>query len=94
VVGRAPGGRRPRPAGAHFAAAAAAILPVDTCGAGDSYIAAFIAAHVEGATIPAALAAGTRSATQTCLHLGGFRQRTAPIPAWLAEQCARQIADR
>jgi fructoselysine 6-kinase len=94
VVMRGPEGSLALHAGVHVEAAAAAIQPVDTCGAGDSYIAAFIAAHVEGATIPAALAAGTRSATQTCLHLGGFRQRTAPIPAWLAEQCARQIADR
>lgn len=78
--------------GERFEAAAQEIEPVDTCGAGDSFIAAFVAAHRGGAPIPAALAAGTRSATRTCLHLGGFPQRTEPIPAWLAAQYAGEIA--
>lgn len=75
-----------------FETTAQDIEPVDTCGAGDSFIAAFVTAHIDGAPIPDALAAGTRAATRTCLHLGGFPQRTEPIPAWLAAQYADAIA--
>lgn len=68
------------------------IVPVDTCGAGDSFIAAFTAAHLDGAAIPHSLAAGTRAATQTCLHLGGFPQDPQPIPAWLTRRYADIIS--
>jgi fructoselysine 6-kinase len=53
------------------------IVAVDTTGAGDSYIAAFLHGWLSGATPQAA---GTRAAAHaalTCMHEGGFRQAPA-----------------
>ncbi|MCB1499944.1 MAG: fructoselysine 6-kinase [Bauldia sp.] len=47
---------------------------VDTLGAGDTFIAAFIAARFAGAGLVEALAAGRSAAAETCGHLGGFPQ--------------------
>ncbi|MDS0244862.1 PfkB family carbohydrate kinase [Microbacterium aurantiacum] len=47
---------------------------VDATGAGDSFIAGFIAAMTQGATLPEALESGTRLAATTCGHRGGWRQ--------------------
>lgn len=47
---------------------------VDTTGAGDSFIAAFIAARAAGAEVADALRAGARLAAETCTHQGGFAQ--------------------
>jgi fructoselysine 6-kinase len=46
----------------------------DTTGAGDSFIAGFLAAHLAGQPIAACLAQGHRSAAQTCQIIGGFAQ--------------------
>lgn len=66
---------------------------VDTCGAGDSFIATFITAfccsHKSAET---ALREATVSAAQTCLHQGGFPQEPGPIPSWLRQKYARIIA--
>lgn len=51
-----------------------AIAPVDTTGAGDTFIARFLAAWKGGAEIGAALDAAGRAAARSCLHLGGFPQ--------------------
>ena len=48
---------------------------VDTTGAGDTFIAAFIDAHLRGAGLGDCLAAGRDAAAATCLHLGGFPQQ-------------------
>lgn len=45
---------------------------VDTLGAGDSYIAAFLCARLKGASIPAAIEEGHTAATETCKRLGGW----------------------
>lgn len=62
------------------------IVPVDTCGAGDSYIAGFTAAYAGGAAILESMAAATTAAAATCLHFGAWQQSLPPIPPWLQEQ--------
>lgn len=47
---------------------------VDTTGAGDSFIAGFIAAHAEGHPLLACLERGRDHAALTCAHVGGFPQ--------------------
>jgi len=48
---------------------------VDTTGAGDSFIAGFIAVFLQSLDLPAAMAAGSAWAARTCSHFGGFPQR-------------------
>jgi fructoselysine 6-kinase len=60
--------------GQTFRAAAPAITPVDTTGAGDAYIAGFLAARLNGASVPKAMAAGHTCAAACCGHPGGFPQ--------------------
>ncbi len=45
---------------------------VDTLGAGDAFIAAFLLAHVEGAAIVDCLAAGVAAGAAACAEHGGF----------------------
>ena len=73
--------------------AARLVQVVDTCGAGDSFIAAFIAEHMLGQR-PAevALERATEAAALTCGHEGGYPQRLGPIPAWLTQKYAGVIA--
>ena len=61
-------------AGQTFRARAPAITPVDTTGAGDAYIAGFLAARLNGADVPKAMAAGHTCAAACCGHPGGFPQ--------------------
>jgi fructoselysine 6-kinase len=53
-----------------FAQPALSVEPVDTLGAGDSFIAAFIAACLEEAPIPEALRRAAESAAKTCEMIG------------------------
>jgi fructoselysine 6-kinase len=57
-----------------FSAEAPAITPEDTTGAGDAFIAGFLAAFSIGAVIEACLESGTHQAAAACLHRGGFPQ--------------------
>lgn len=59
------------------------ITPVDTCGAGDSFIAAYIESHLRGNKVQISLVQATASATRTCGHLGGFEQSPQPVPEWV-----------
>ncbi|MCJ7730996.1 PfkB family carbohydrate kinase [Candidatus Bathyarchaeota archaeon] len=45
---------------------------VDTLGAGDSYIAAFLCSRLKGKTIQESIEEGHRAATDTCKRLGGW----------------------
>ncbi|WP_091582136.1 PfkB family carbohydrate kinase [Mesorhizobium qingshengii] len=67
---------------------------VDTCGAGDSFIATFLTAfHFEGLRAAEALHMASVAAAQTCTHLGGFPQKPRPIPEWLPAKYASIITD-
>ncbi|MFZ5677315.1 MAG: PfkB family carbohydrate kinase [Pseudomonadota bacterium] len=57
-----------------FAGAALPVSVSDTTGAGDSFIAGFLAANLAGEPIGACLARGHREAASTCQILGGFAQ--------------------
>jgi len=52
---------------------------VDTLGAGDTFIAAFLDARLGGASLQACLEAGRDAAALTCAHLGGFPQEPLPL---------------
>ncbi|EPE96833.1 PfkB family carbohydrate kinase [Rhizobium grahamii] len=52
---------------------------VDTTGAGDSFIAGFLQAHIAGDTLQASLASGRECAARTCCYVGGFPQEPRPI---------------
>ena len=55
-----------------FRLAAEAIEPLDTCGAGDSYIAAFLGARLGGCDLERCMRSGGRAATATCLSLSAL----------------------
>jgi fructoselysine 6-kinase len=78
--------------GAVLHAPATEVSVVDTCGAGDSFIASFLAAF-RGERRPAAdaLRAASADAARTCLHVGGFPQSPRRIPPWLLEKYAGVI---
>lgn len=66
---------------------------VDTCGAGDSFIASFILDHmVTGLPVRDALARATAEAARTCTYEGGFPQELSPIPDWLPRKYSEVIA--
>lgn len=65
---------------------------MDTCGAGDSFIAAFLTAlNFEHLDAGAALAEAARAAAYTCTHLGGFPQTPRQMPDWLPVKYAAVI---
>lgn len=62
---------------------------VDTCGAGDSFIAEFVASHrIEGRAAEESLRRAAKAASLTCGHVGGYPQEVRPVPAWLVEKYA------
>ncbi|OOL14740.1 fructoselysine 6-kinase [Ochrobactrum sp. P6BS-III] len=76
-----------------FSAGSVPVSVVDTCGAGDSFIATFLMAHFfEGYSEEAALRQAAIRASETCMHLGGFPQRVQPIPQWLLSKYDDVIA--
>ncbi|MFN7023760.1 MAG: PfkB family carbohydrate kinase [Pseudorhizobium sp.] len=48
---------------------------VDTTGAGDSFIAGFLSARLQGSALEPCLVAGRDLAAKTCQHVGGFPQQ-------------------
>ncbi|KAB2673513.1 fructoselysine 6-kinase [Brucella tritici] len=66
---------------------------VDTCGAGDSFIASFLVAlFFEGCSEEEALQKAAVSASETCTHPGGFPQPLQSIPQWLLDKYHEVIA--
>ena len=53
---------------------ATAVEVVDTCGAGDTYAAAFISERLKGSSMTDAMAKASSMASQACLHLGAWVQ--------------------
>jgi fructoselysine 6-kinase len=65
---------------------------VDTCGAGDSFIASFLATfRCDGLDAAEALRIAAAAAGETCTHVGGFPQQPRPIPNWLLAKYADVI---
>jgi fructoselysine 6-kinase len=54
---------------------------VDTCGAGDAFMAAFIAAHLVGAALSACLERGAQAGAEACSMIGAFPQDSLPTLA-------------
>ncbi len=63
-------------------ASAPLIVPEDTTGAGDAFIAGFLDAYAKGQAIEACLREGTERAARACMHRGGFPQK--PLKGILA----------
>ena len=75
-------------AGLHHAKAMS-VRVVDTCGAGDSFIAAFTTAYcIEGLEPDRALQIASIAGGETCSYQGGFPQGLRPIPRWLLSKYA------
>ena len=73
-------------------APAVPVSVIDTCGAGDSFIASFLAAlHGDRRSAEEALRVASADAAQTCLYVGGFPQQPRSIPHWLLEKYAAVI---
>lgn len=75
-----------------FFAPALEIDPVDTCGAGDSFIASFLTTCLfEKVGAEEALRQAAAKAAETCMHLGGFPQPVQPVPGWFRKKYAEVI---
>ncbi|WP_084480004.1 PfkB family carbohydrate kinase [Brucella pseudogrignonensis] len=76
-----------------FSAGSVPVQVVDTCGAGDSFIASFLVAlFFEQCPEEQALQRATVGASETCTHPGGFPQPLQAIPQWLLDKYQDVIA--
>jgi fructoselysine 6-kinase len=70
-----------------FSAGSVPVAVVDTCGAGDRFIASFVVSRLfENQSEQAALERAAAEASETCTHLGGFPQPILAIPQWLLDK--------
>ncbi|MBS1678942.1 MAG: fructoselysine 6-kinase [Actinobacteria bacterium] len=74
-------GSAARGAGVDMVRAAGKIDPVDTCGAGDAFIAAFVLARSGGAPVADAMAAAAAAAERACEIRGAFPQEPLGVAA-------------
>jgi fructoselysine 6-kinase len=74
VIMRGPQGSLALSGGEIFRGAALPVAVSDTTGAGDSFIAGFLASHMDGQPIASCLANGHAEAAETCRIFGGFAQ--------------------
>lgn len=58
------------------------VAVVDTTGAGDAFMAGFIAATLNGTDVEGALAAGVERGSHACQHVGGWPQRPLEIASF------------
>jgi fructoselysine 6-kinase len=66
---------------------------IDTCGAGDSFIATFLTTYCCERNEPSvALLRAAAAAGETCTHMGGFPQRSRAVPSWLLDKYSEHIA--
>jgi fructoselysine 6-kinase len=63
----------------HWRTDAAPTRLVDTTGAGDAFIAAFIDAYLAGREVQGCLEAGRDAGAEACSYLGGWAQETEPL---------------
>jgi fructoselysine 6-kinase len=76
-----------------YSAGSVPVNVVDTCGAGDSFIASFLVALLLGErSEEEALQYAAVSASETCTHPGGFPQPLQSIPHWLLDKYQDVIA--
>lgn len=54
------------------------IEPIDTCGAGDAYIASFTAAYARNQPLRGCMSVATDAAAATCMYVGAWRQPLRP----------------
>ncbi|MBH0239897.1 carbohydrate kinase family protein [Methylobrevis albus] len=71
VVKRGAAGAEALSAGRHHIAAAPAVAAIDSTGAGDAFLAAYLAAHLGGADVPGCLRAAVAAGARICTVLGG-----------------------
>jgi fructoselysine 6-kinase len=69
------------PAGQIVSQPALTVDAVDTTGAGDSFIAGFVASFLEVPDVSAAMTSGAQWAARTCSHFAGFPQPTSKTGA-------------
>ena len=67
------------------------VTVVDTCGAGDAFIASFLVGHAGNRPAPESLRAAALAGSQACLHVGAFPQERRPVPDWLLKKYAAVI---
>ncbi|MCW0001027.1 PfkB family carbohydrate kinase [Pararhizobium sp. YC-54] len=70
-----------------FSAGSVPVAVLDTCGAGDRFIASFVVSRFfEDQSEQVALERSAAEAARTCTHLGGFPQPILAIPQWLLDK--------
>ncbi|WP_368904706.1 PfkB family carbohydrate kinase [Taklimakanibacter lacteus] len=74
VIMRGPLGSLATSGGEFFRGAALPVAVTDTTGAGDSFIAGFLSAHLAGRPVAECLVEGHAAAAETCRIFGGFAQ--------------------
>jgi fructoselysine 6-kinase len=65
-----------------FAVPAVPVTPLDTCGAGDAYIAAFTHAYTQHLGVHACMSAATEAGAAACAHHGGWPQEWQALKAF------------
>lgn len=65
-------------------AGARSVVPVDTCGAGDTYAAVLLTERMLGSSISAAMATASAAGADACLHVAAWEQQLEPLTTGIA----------